>query len=293
MRRINSLNGLELSLNDIKDIVRETVDKKISEDSWKNEFLEGLRLKLLIGDEFDRKMNSNLSVISTNLNNKLDNKMESGIRQVKNKVDNMKNELFNLKDVITMELSNYIKNHIPEHVSMELKNQIPVFVENNNKMQQILSEHSNKLKNQLETLANEILDKIVNEDEYHEINKKYFDAFNNNGNNAINEMIGKYNEKLVEEELKGNDLRTRIQNNCDAAMSNMSVGLNTLDQYHDTVRECEYNTAAYKLELDDYVKNNKKLEEDINILNNKITLYSYGLFGSIIGFAAFLFFKRR
>ncbi len=93
---------------------------------------------------------------------------------------------------------------VPGHVSSEINKQLPNFLENSRQMQDILQRHSQNLNQKLESSARDTLIHIVDEDQYHQVNEIYFNAFRNRGDTEVNKMWTKCNHKLetFEQEIK-------------------------------------------------------------------------------------------
>ena len=60
----------------------------------------------------------------------------------------------------------------------------------------MLDEHKKRLNQQLDQTARSILWKIVNEENYHQVNQMYFDAFRNRGEEEISKMKEQCDSKL-------------------------------------------------------------------------------------------------
>lgn len=63
--------------------------------------------------------------------------------------------------------NNFSLIYFNSHVSRSLAEQLPGFLNNNVQMQQILQQHSVVLNQQLSDAAHSVLDRVVNEDQYH------------------------------------------------------------------------------------------------------------------------------
>jgi hypothetical protein len=63
--------------------------------------------------------------------------------------------------------NNFSLIYFNSHVSRSLSEQLPGFLNNNVQMQQILQQHSVELNQQLSDAAHSVLDRVVNEDQYH------------------------------------------------------------------------------------------------------------------------------
>lgn len=82
----------------------------------------------------------------------------------------------------------FMETRVPGMVSTELVKQLPSFLSQNVQFQEMLRKHSSQLSQDLEESARQTLDRIVNEPEYHEVNKAYFDAFRQKADQAIHRM---------------------------------------------------------------------------------------------------------
>ena len=63
------------------------------------------------------------------------------------------------------------------------------YLSNSMQMNQILANHSHELNNTLEQNAKKIINRLINDPQYHKINKRYFDAFRDKGDDEINNCL--------------------------------------------------------------------------------------------------------
>lgn len=131
-------------------------------------------------------------------------------------------------------------NALPGMVALEIQKQIPGYLDQNRVMQGMLQDHSvkvqrmldtqqNKMLKVLEDKAREVLNQIVGDERYHEINKMYFDEFRSRGDDAIDAL--KLNAKTVNEELKSN-----VENTTSNLKSQLEK-LNSLERENKELRE--------------------------------------------------------
>lgn len=104
--------------------------------------------------------------LGSDIQNELDRKLPSSVKhEVMNFVPNM----------INQQLDNYTKIQIPSHVAKNLSEQITGFLNNHTVMQNILEGHSKKLNEDLEVSAKNTLDRVTNEDQYHQVTNSHLD----------------------------------------------------------------------------------------------------------------------
>ena len=110
----------------------------------------------------------------------------------------------NLLSKFRLELPTIVSEIIDKQITLKLKNELPHFLNNNMIMNEILLKHSDNLEKKLEKIVNE----MVADDNFHVINRKYWDAFNaksdvviekfkNDGRSSINEIKRQYDNDLA------------------------------------------------------------------------------------------------
>ena len=111
--------------------------------------------------------------------------IESKIKdQVSVQVEKIRQSVNTLKSDALLEMN----NTIPGKVSQEIAQQMPFYLSQNADMQRLMQNHISEIKQELETKARAILQDIVSDPEYHTINKTYFDAFEEKGNEHLRRL---------------------------------------------------------------------------------------------------------
>lgn len=141
---------------------------------------------------------------------------------------------------VNTQISSYLANNIPSEVrkhldyvlpgliSKEILTQLPVVVSNNFQMQKILEEHQSDLEQALEEAARLILNRVVNDPQYHEVNQAYFEAFKARGQKQIHE----FNQQAQ-------DLIEELKTNCQRELQELKAGLDNLTQYQERTANLE------------------------------------------------------
>lgn len=144
-------------------------------------------------------------------------------------------EDYRINSIISTKLDNKIPNKVREQIDLQLpsmvcKNivqQLPNILRNDVTMQTILSKHKTELDIALSQAARTIVERIVSDPQYHEVNKAYFDAFQRNGNKAIRAMeerCSKTTYELRKRLTQTDRLNTKI-NELETDMSNLKFWL--------------------------------------------------------------------
>lgn len=102
----------------------------------------------------------------------------------------------------------YLSAHVPNMINQGLLDYLPKFLAQNHQMQEILQKHAIVLEDQLETRSRAILKKIVEDPEYHYVNRAYFDAFDRQTNAAI-KFAEKRMDSVVNTKMSAFDEQTR------------------------------------------------------------------------------------
>ncbi len=127
-----------------------------------------------------------------NINNNIDNRLTSKLPdQVRHQLECM------LPNMMEARYLNYIINRFPNQVSKEISNQLPVYLNNNYQMQQILDAHKISLKEKLELTVREILDKISNDPKYQEVVNSHLSAIDHNAEQKLDEITSNANTQLT------------------------------------------------------------------------------------------------
>lgn len=160
-----------------------------------------------INDElFWRDWISKLNLSET-IENKLNSKLPSQVRDQVEKI---------IPTIIETKIMNYIIQNFPSQVAREIQTQMPVFLNNNYQMQEILKKHKDELKDELETKTREILNRVVNDPNYHEVTSYHLAAIDAKGGDKIQEIDNKAsdqrrtNQHVFDEQLA--KMQTKVNN---------------------------------------------------------------------------------
>ena len=98
----------------------------------------------------------------------------------------------NIETQIALKLPSGVREQLsatlPGQVAKELNHQIPGYLNNNHQMTILLDAHSDRLKAELEERARKYLERFVADEKYHEVNRMYFRAFEDKGEQEISEF---------------------------------------------------------------------------------------------------------
>jgi len=167
-----------------------------------NDFTQAVRRA--VNDEMfwrDLLQRSNISML---VQNEMNNKLPSSVSQeVRNIVPRM----------VQDQLDNYTRIQIPNQVAKNLSDQISVYLNNNQQMQQILHNHSDKLNTELDSSARDILNQVTNEEKYQTVTNSHIDNMNNrftiNTNTQLAQQQGEFNSNL---QMMKNQVNNEIKN---------------------------------------------------------------------------------
>lgn len=194
-----------------KDLFKSYVKKAINDELFWRDFLN----KYDLNEKIDIRLNEKL-------NDKLPSRVKSQVEKI-------------VPDLIEKEILKYINNQFLTQITREINLQIPAYLNNHQKMNEILLLHSNKLNSQLENSARNIMEKVVNDPSYNELINIHLQ----NTNNKCDEIIDNIT--------KNTDQRLKKQ------INNFALDL-------DQIKE-KINIDLFKL---------KTSLENVNILNKKI-----------------------
>jgi hypothetical protein len=104
--------------------------------------------------------------MSTYIKNEIADRLPDKVKVEINKI---------VPDKIEKELNHFSRYRIPECVSEQLKKQMTDYLNNDLKMQQLMTVHSNKLEEELQIKAKQILDRVTNEEQYHVVTNSHIE----------------------------------------------------------------------------------------------------------------------
>ena len=91
-------------------------------------------------------------------------------------------------------LANILDGLVAKIVQEKIPSHLSSYLNNNNDMQQIIKRHEAKLRSRLNNEAGKVLNDLVRKDDYHVINKGYFDEFKKRGMDVTSKWLEENNE---------------------------------------------------------------------------------------------------
>lgn len=127
---------------------------------------------------------------------------------------------------------------LPKKVTSCVLEILPSFLHQNKEIANILNEHADRLNKDLEVQGSQILKKIVSDPQYHEINRRYFETFQQNTSDAIHDFKG-------QGKLAIND----VKNTADKQLAELREGLRLLGETNTKVTHLETEVSNLKSQL--------------------------------------------
>jgi hypothetical protein len=192
-------------------------------------------VKQAVNDEiFWRDLLNNI-----NINNNIDNRLNSMLPC------NIRNQLeFILPKMMETKYLEYIVNKFPNQIAKEIDIQIPIYLNNNHQMQQILNAHKNYLKQELEEIVKEILDRISNDPKHQQIINSHLDAINCNAKRKLDVIASNANIQLFDSKQNFDQEMIRMKNSFDQNLSDLTDQLekvSTLKKEINILKEKQQN----------------------------------------------------
>lgn len=107
------------------------------------------------------------------------------------------------------ETKTYLSQHLNSLVHQQVVKELPNVVNDSHQTQQMLNKHQVQLNHSLQQESRAILNRIVNEDQYHEVNRHYFEAFNRRADQCL----------------------TNVNQRCEQTLTQLTREINRLDNY--------------------------------------------------------------
>jgi hypothetical protein len=89
-------------------------------------------------------------------------------------------------------INSQLREKLPGLVTREILDQLPNILNNHHIMQNILNKHSVVMTEQIDTHARTVLDKIADEDKYHEVTKTFYKTLNNRADGFFENLNTRY-----------------------------------------------------------------------------------------------------
>jgi hypothetical protein len=240
------------------------------EDAFKRYVREAINTEL-----FWRDILSNI-----NFNNNMETKMKEKISNFKDKIEN------SVRNIIETQLNSYKAKDIPYAVSDEVEKQIPKqlpthlskYLDNNYEMRKILNDHIQSVTTVLYNSCKETLDKLTNDEQYHEITNSHIKNITDRCNSSVDFQLrqntNNFNSQLSQQTKIFNDTMTTI-------ISNANKSMETFDSFNRTSDAMKISISLLRGELDSF----KTLQA---LKNTCFCIFGIG----IVGFNAYMYFKK-
>lgn len=127
---------------------------------------------------------------------------------------------------------------VPKKVTSCILEIMPAFLQQNKELAGILNDHANRLNLELKDQSDQILRKIVADPGYHEVNKRYFEAFERNASSAINDFRDDGKSAIHE-----------VKKSADKELTELREGLRLLNETNNRVRRLETEVCNLRSQL--------------------------------------------
>jgi len=220
--------------------------------------------KLFWHDLFQR-----YSVEST-VHNELNNKVPSMVKSEANKA--IKELTKDQTKLVNDQLENYTKFQIPSHVSKALSDQITSFLNNNVQINQILSQHSISLNQQLYNSASDTLAKVANEDQYHQVTNLHISAANLRFDEALVKQNSDANKQFALQD-------KTFSNKINEMQKQVNSEIQTLTNANDKIRDQQSKLEKQQTKIEKLERNMSGLSMTLNILAvGCVAVFSFGFY---------------
>lgn len=203
-------------------------------------------VKAVINDDYYKEV-----LLRSNIISLVEKELDIKIPKIKTKINKL------VPNLVELKLNTFSQQQLPNLVLKEVCNQIPNFLNNNNQMQQILTHHSNNLNNMLQESATQTLNKVVNEEQYHNITSLHMNSMQQKCDNKLYEIDINLNNKIGElyslskEQLTNNDNMfknqlEKIKNEVSIELKELHDGLNKLDKLNKKIIKIEQHNSSMR-----------------------------------------------
>jgi hypothetical protein len=199
------------------------------------------KIKSVVNDKINEKM-SNIYVTSENIiRDKLPSKIDE---QLNNKIPS-----------VTI---NYLDNKLSKLVADEILKQLPLILNNDPKFQQILNNNQIKIESifdrksqnfikNLEELTEKRLNEITHDDQYHIVNKRYFDAIEDKALHRLNIFEKSHSDKIVEFDNKISEIKVLSSSLQSTATTNLQNLQNQVQPIQNKISKQEDEIKVLKI----------------------------------------------
>jgi len=208
--------------------------------------------------------------IENMVQNELNTKIPQQVKSEANKV--VKDLVKDQNQLVKDQLENYTKFQIPSHVAKALSEQIANFLNNNVQMNQILSQHSVGLNQQLYNSATDILTKVVNEDQFHQVTNLHISAANT-----------RFDEALIKQNSDANKQFALQDKTFSSKLSDMQKQVNSeiqsLTSANEKIRDQQSKLDRHQDKIDNLEKHVSSVSTTLNFVAlGCITAFCFGFY---------------
>lgn len=174
-----------------------------------------------------------------NFSSKIDNELS---KKIPEKIK--KNINVTIPKMVESHINSYVMEKMPNFVLKEIKSQLTDYLNNNTQMQQILSSHTEYLNAHLNVVANEILNKLVNDPNYQRMTNTHLDAMDKIYLNKVDEISRNSSIQLQTIDKKCNDEIDKMKKSYTNTVSELQSSLSKVDKLNKKIDKLEiYNTV--------------------------------------------------
>lgn len=166
------------------------------------------------------------------------------LADIPEKVQHETNRL--VPNLVRSELETFARVQIPSHVSNALVQQLPGFLNNNVQMQQILREHSVELNQQLVDSAHTVLDRVVNEDQYHTMTTRLSAAITQKSEENLTRLTNEANRRLNSNDSEFQSALAEMRNQVNTQLQQVTESNRRLDTQDEKIKQLQGELSSLR-----------------------------------------------
>jgi len=235
-----------------KDTFKKAVHQVVDFDNSFVTFCQKKTFKQLVRDAINEENYWRDMLHKCNVTTMVDDRLKSELpRKVEHHVNNL------VPSVVQnqfRQLSNYYTTYdLPSLVQKLINEKMPVYLNDNNRMQTLLNEHKEKLNLQLVQTASETLARLVDEPQYHAVQKAHLHAIDSHVDLKIRDTDQLIGKMLSSNEQKINNQLNDMQTQATRKLSELQTEINKIGQL--TTQVDKLVNKVKTLEEKNYYKN--------------------------------------
>jgi len=171
--------------------------------------------------------------VKKEIDNQLRDKMPT---QVKNEAKAIINKMVNdFEKTMTQKLDQCIQFGIPNSVAKALHDQITGFLNNHTQMNQIMAQHLANLNSELYASVANILHKLVNEDQYHQVSNAHMESMKVKFNELMNTMNVKSDSQTMQIDTMAKNKMKTIEDDAKSKMKMIDDANQRIDTQNNVI----------------------------------------------------------